>query len=107
MDDDNPVAVEMSEEEIDAATMEEIVSNIKNATTEEVDTPQDDDDGEEELPTTTASAMRAALQVLRMGLERRGFPDSDSDSFNCVDANIRAFLCKEPLKQLTMDKFFN
>ncbi|KAL8621971.1 hypothetical protein ACOMHN_035499 [Nucella lapillus] len=64
MDDDNPVAVEMSEEEIDAATMEEIVSNIKNATTEEVDTPQDDDDGEEELPTPTASAMRAALQVL-------------------------------------------
>ncbi|KAL8585477.1 hypothetical protein ACOMHN_034731 [Nucella lapillus] len=38
MDDDNHVAVEMSEEEIDAATMEEIVSNIKNATTEEVDT---------------------------------------------------------------------
>ncbi|KAL8610539.1 hypothetical protein ACOMHN_060459 [Nucella lapillus] len=107
MDDDNPVAVEMSEEEIDAATMEEIVSNIKNATTEEVDTPQDNDDGEEELPTPTASAIRAALQVLRMGLERRGFPDSDSDSFNCVDADIRAFLRKEPLKQLTMDKFFN
>ncbi|KAL8601409.1 hypothetical protein ACOMHN_042413 [Nucella lapillus] len=79
MDDDNPVAVEMSEEEIDAATMEEIVSNIKNATTEEVDTPQDDDDGEED----------------------------DSDSFNCVDADIRAFLRKEPLKQLTIDKFFN
>ena len=46
----------------------------------------------------------SALQVLRVGLERRGF--EDTDMFDLMADEIRFFLRKQPLTQLTVDQFF-
>ena len=53
-------------------------------------------------PTPTNSQMRQALQVLRMGLERRGF--EHVAKFDSMGKEIRDFLRKQPMGQMTIEQ---
>lgn len=104
IDDDHLIAVEQSEEEQSEAALQEIISDIKNAGA--VNDGEDDyeEDLDEELPTPTNSEMRNALEVLRRGLERRGYPEIDK--FDFMGEGIRDFLRKQPNSQLTIEQCF-
>lgn len=105
MDDEHPVAEELSEEQQDEAVFREIIQDIKPTEVVEVnDDELEESDNENEIPTPTFGEMRNALQLLRTGLERKGY--ADISQFEILERNIRNFLRQQALTQLTIEQCF-
>ena len=98
-----PVHAELTLEEEETELMQEIVANSCCYEVAELEEAENDKAAAEELTPSNAE-IRSILHRWRIGLERRGF--EQMCTFEAFDDNVRGLLRQTPLKQMTLDAFF-
>jgi len=98
-----PVACELSFEEEESAVMAEIVEEFREG--HAASPNEDEEEVEEEEPTPSNADIRSCLRLIRVALERNGFPDVAK--FDYLSLKIRDFIRKSAAHQTTLPEFFH